>query len=161
MENRIVSLLACLLAVLVAAWFGTGFQGGEWYSALIKPAWNLPFWAFTLAWPAFYLLMALAAWRLWADDGRSSMNLLAGWLLQLALVIGWFWLLFSWHRPGWALAEMTLLVILTALNVMGLQSRSPRAGKLMAVCLVWLGFVWAWNLAIWRLHGGGLESIMG
>ena len=51
-----------VVAVAVAAVFGSQFMPGEWYRALAKPSWNPPNWVFAPVWTVLYVMIAVAGW---------------------------------------------------------------------------------------------------
>ncbi len=161
MDSRIGSLAVFLATVVLAAVLAAGPEAGDWYLYLPKPAWSLPAWGFAIAWPLFYLLMALAAWWLWLAMGAVDWPALAGWVLVLALVVAWFWVLFGQHRPGWGLAAATLLGGAALFAWMRFRGCSAEAANALTPCLVWLAYLWLWNLAVWRLAGGGWATVFG
>lgn len=67
------------LAGFVAVCFGVAGVGAAvttpniptWYSGLAKPAWNPPSWIFGPVWSTLYLCMAVAAWLVWRQSGRT------------------------------------------------------------------------------------------
>lgn len=166
MESRPTHFAAWLIVVLLAGIVASGFEAGLWYhSALNGPAWGPPRLVSALAWPAFYVLLALSAWtaqeyaRVVATPVK--LNFLLAWATSLALVVAWFWLLLGLHRPGWALAAMTLLVVALGFTAYRFPVRRGPSRLLLLPCMAWLAYVWAWNLAIWRLNGGGLDTLLG
>lgn len=161
MNPRAASLVPILALVLLAAWLGALHPAGEWFLALPRPAWGLSPAGFALAWPLYHLCMALAAWQFWLEAGARERTALALWVACLALLIAWPWLLFGWHRPGWALAVASLLAGILTVTWMRFRATSPAAGLALLPCLAWLAYLWSWNLAVWRLAGGGLATILG
>jgi benzodiazapine receptor len=79
--RRLPSLLVFLVLAFAAAFVASRFLPDAWYVALQKPAFNPPDWVFPPAWSALYVLMAIAAWRVWKRDGLSASIVL--WLVQL------------------------------------------------------------------------------
>jgi benzodiazapine receptor len=154
--TQYISLAFFLLAVVIAAALGAQFEAGAWYQALNKPSLTPPDWAYGPIWAVIYLLMALAAWRVW-NSGRSNRNgALAWWLIILALNVAWSWMMFGLNRPGWV---MGLSIILLGLSIMCARAFSlvARPAGLMLVPLVgWLAFVVFFNYNIWAMNGGGL-----
>ena len=149
------------LAVLVGVCLGVGAVGGiatsssvdTWYSTLNKPVFNPPNWLFAPVWTALYVLMAVAAWRVWCTpDGVARRQALFLFAVQLAFNLAWSFIFFAWRSPGWALVEIAVLSGLVALTLARFWSLDRSAGLLMVPYLVWVLFATALNLAIWRLN---------
>lgn len=104
--------------------------------------------------------MAFAAWQVWERQHQLSRRAVAWWLVQLLLNGAWSWLFFGLHRTGWALAEMAMLLIAIQMTIRLFRRIEPFAASLMMPYLAWVVFAWILNLAIWRMNGGGLASIL-
>ena len=90
----------------LAALVGSQFPVDGWYEQLAKPAWNPPNWIFGPVWTLLYLLMGIAAWRVWRRAGCAGAQLALGvFVLQLVLNAAWSGIFFGAHQIGWALAE--------------------------------------------------------
>jgi len=145
----VVSLAVCF----GAGWVGSRFQPGEWYAQLAKPSWTPPNWLFGPVWSALYVMMALAAWLVWRQDGcRRAAVPLTAFVLQLVLNAAWTWLFFGLHRPALAFAEIVLLWLAIAATLVLFWRRNAIAGVLMAPYLAWVSYAAALNLALWRLN---------
>ena len=81
-----------------------------WYQTLNKPAFNPPDWVFGPVWTTLYILMAVAAWRVWRLGARPGQRLaLMLFLLQLALNLAWSFLFFGQQWIGAAFFEILVL----------------------------------------------------
>lgn len=134
----------------VALWSGQ-FRPGGWYAALDKPPFNPPDWIFAPVWTALYVMMAVAAWRVWRRAGLGACMVL--WGVQLALNGAWSWLFFGLHRTGLALADIVALLAAILLTATCFMRRDRAAGYLMLPYLAWVGFATVLNHALWRLNG--------
>ena len=126
---------------------------GGWYAALAKPSWNPPSWVFGPAWTILYAMMAVAAWRVWLCGGWARQKKALGlFLLQWALNALWTPLFFGLHRPGWALAEILVLLtaILATIRVFWRVDRP--AGLLLLPYAAWVAFATVLNWTIWRMN---------
>ena len=161
MLYRYTSLSVFLLIVIIAAFFGSMFEAGEWYHHIVKkPWWNPPPWIFGPVWAVLYLLIALAAWKVWLTGHYSRTGALMWWLIQLALNTVWSWLFFGLHRPGWAWLELAVLIGAVVLCIRAFHQISKPAANLMIPYLLWLIFAWFLNLAIWTMNGGLFSSVL-
>lgn len=157
--TQYISLAIVLLAVVAASAFGANFEAGVWYQALNKPTWTPPDWVYGPVWAVIYLLMAVAAWRVWVSGKKIRMGALAWWILILALNVAWSWTMFGLNRPGWALAVSFILLGLAVMCSRAFFLLSRPAGWMMIPLLGWLAFVVILNFRIWALNGGGIGMI--
>lgn len=126
---------------------------GTWYQELAKPAFNPPDWIFAPVWTTLYLLMAIAAWRVWRQAGwRDGRAALAAFGVQLALNLGWSATFFGLRMPGSAFVVVLLLLAAIAATMRLFWTEDRLAGLLLAPLLVWVGFATLLNAAIWRLN---------
>jgi tryptophan-rich sensory protein len=125
----------------------------SWYPALVKPSFNPPNWIFGPVWSVLYLLMALAAWRVWRTagwrQGRVPLFLYFG---QLALNLLWSALFFGLRQPAWALADCLLLLGLIIVTGLQFWRRDPLAGLLFLPYGIWVAFAALLNGAIVTLN---------
>jgi tryptophan-rich sensory protein len=125
-----------------------------WYSGLSKPTFNPPNWVFAPVWTTFYVLMALAMWRILrlqhARRGRSMA--LIFFFVQLTLNTAWSWMSFGANSPVLGLINIVpqLLVILATISLF------HRLDRIAAWCLVPLAarvaFASVLNVSIWWLN---------
>lgn len=159
--HRYLSLAFFLLAVLAASAAGGSFEAGAWYQALNKPAWTPPDWVFGPVWAVVYVLMAVAAWRVWLGRHRMRIGALLWWLLVLVLNVAWSWLMFGLNRPGWAfmLCVAILGVAILCCRAFFLLSRS--AGAMLLPLVLWAGFACLLSYSVWTINRGGFAQIFG
>jgi tryptophan-rich sensory protein len=148
--RRLPSLVVFLVLTLVAAFVGSRFLPDAWYVALQKPAFNPPDWVFPPAWSVLYVLMAVAAWRVWKRDGLSAAIVL--WLVQLLFNAAWMWLFFGLHRPDVALADILILLVLIVALTFVFWRRDRWAGGLLMPYVAWVAFAAVLNHALWQLN---------
>jgi benzodiazapine receptor len=158
-RNRLVDLIA--LAFFVALCLGIGALGAAvvatsvdtWYADLAKPPFTPPDRVFGPIWTALYLLMAIAAWRVWRaadrDTRRGPLTLFA---LQLALTLGWTVVFFGLEKIGAALATIIVLDVGVVVTTLAFRPIDRWAGLLMVPYLAWVAFATVLNIAIWRLN---------
>ena len=156
MERR--SHLGLAVSILLA--FGVAAVGrlvtdpnvNTWYAELAKPSWTPPSGVFGPVWTALYLMMAIAAWRIWMlGTGPARKRALTLYGLQLAVNGLWSPVFFGWHLLGWALVVIVVLVVLVALTTVQFFRIDRPAGWLLVPYLLWVTFATALNYGIWRL----------
>jgi len=149
-------LLGWVWLALAAGLTGARFQPGAWYEDLAKPVWTPPDILFPLVWTTLYVLMGVAAFRVWWRHGFGNARLaLALFLLQLALNAGWSWLFFGRHAIGAALVEIGVLWAVIAATILAFRPRDRLAMRLLLPYLAWVSFAAVLNFAIWRLNDAG------
>jgi translocator protein len=119
-----------------------------WYAGLSKPPFSPPDWLFAPVWSALYILMAVAAWRIWRITGLQSRPM-GLWFLQLLLNFLWPWFFFEEGAIGVALLEL-LLLWGGVLGLIYLFYRiDRRSGWLLVPYFAWVSFAAALNFGIW------------
>ena len=158
-RNHLVDLV--VLAFLVALCLVIGALGAAvvatsidtWYADLAKPSFTPPDRLFGPVWTVLYVLMAIAAWRVWRsadrDTRRGPLTLFA---LQLALTLGWTVVFFGLQKIGAAVATIVVLDVGVVVTTLAFRSIDRWAGLLMVPYLAWSVFATVLNIAIWRLN---------
>jgi translocator protein len=148
--RRWPSLIVFLLLTFAAAAVASRFLPDAWYVALNKPAFNPPDWVFPPAWTVLYVLMSIAAWRVWTRDGASAPIVL--WVVQLFFNAAWMWLFFGLHRPVLALIDILMLLALIVVLTFAFWRRDRWAGALLVPYVAWVAFAAVLNHALWQLN---------
>lgn len=154
-----IGLAGWLLLTFAAAALGglASASAGDFYGALVRPAWAPPGWLFGPVWSVLYLLMGVAAWRVWRERGMAAARAALGvYVLQLAANALWTWLFFVWRQGALAFAEILVLWVLIVATI-GLFRRIDRvAAALLWPYLAWVSFASALTFASWQLNPGVL-----
>lgn len=149
------------LVLLVGLCLGVGGLGGAvtaesvttWYTTLTKPSFNPPNWIFGPVWTALYVLMGVAAWRVWrAADRDTARGPLAVFALQLAVNLGWSVAFFGLRNPGLAVVVILLLDLLVLATALMFRRIDRLAAWLLVPYLAWISFATLLNVTIWRLN---------
>lgn len=146
--------LACsLLAVAGVAAVGrlwTDTDDGSWYGELDKPAWTPPGATFGIVWTVLYLLMALAAWHVFrAGPARADVRTaLVLYGIQLVLNLGWTAVFFAAERPGWAVAEILVLLAALVATIAAFRRVSTVAAVMLVPYLAWVAYATALTVGI-------------
>ena len=97
--------------------------------------------------------MAVAAWRVWLCGGWARQKKALGlFLLQWTLNALWSPLFFGLHRPGWALAEILLLLLAILATIRTFWRVDRSAALLLLPYSAWVAFASVLNGAIWRMN---------
>lgn len=149
--NPAFALVLFVAVTLFAGWFGSLFSPGDWYANLHKPPLTPPNAVFGPVWGILYLAIAVAAWRVWraAADSRRALSL---WSLQLFLNALWSLLFFGWQRPGIALIDIVLLLVVVMTTTVAFHRIDRWAGALFVPYLAWVAFASYLNAGIWFLN---------
>ena len=158
-RSRIVEAVG--LVLFLALCLGIGALGAAvtassvttWYAELNKPPFNPPNEVFGPVWTVLYVMMAIAAWRVWrATDRETARGPLAMFALQLALNLGWTVAFFGLERTGSAVAVIVALELTIITTAFAFRPIDRLAAVLMVPYALWVAFAGVLNIAIWRLN---------
>ena len=107
-----------------------------WYAELMHPVLTPPSWILPWLWTALYILMAVAAFRVWRVTGARSTEI-GAYATQLALNFLWSGLLFGRHRISVAFAESLVLDLAVLATAILFFRRDRLAGLLILPTLAW------------------------
>ena len=144
--NEWVSLVPFLGAVGVIGLSGAIFRPGDWYKALDKPNWTPPSWLFRPAWTVLYVMIAVAGWIVWQNEGFGLV--LAVWLANLAFNAAWSWLMFGKRRIDLALIDAVAMLATILIFIAAAWPNSPTAALLFAPYLLWVTFATALTFSL-------------
>jgi benzodiazapine receptor len=148
-----IGLVGWLAVVFAAAAIGAAasIDASAFYAQLARPAWAPPASVFGPVWSVLYLLMAIAAWLAWREQGaRHRGAALMLFVAQLCANALWSWLFFAWRDGALAFAEVLVLLALIAATIAGFWRIRRLAGVLMLPYLAWVGFASALTWSVWR-----------
>lgn len=153
MLESLIVLLVSVVLVGVTASTGARFRPDGWYRELRKPSWTPPDIAFPIAWGILYLLMAVAAWRIYmADDSAWRTASLAVYALQLLVNAAWSWLFFGRKKIVAALVDIVGLLVLITIAIALFFQVSTLAGGLMVPYWLWVALALTLNTSILQLN---------
>ena len=148
------ALLAFVALTLVVGAAGSIFTQpniATWYAGLRQPTFAPPNWVFAPVWTTLYVMMAVAAWRVWRITGTRSFPM-AAWGVQLALNFAWSALFFGLHQIGLALLEIALMWLAILVTTLQFARHDRLAALLLLPYLGWVSFAAALNHAFWTLN---------
>lgn len=145
-----IALVGWIALSLGAGLFGSQFMPGAWYAALDRPPWTPPNWLFGPVWTTLYVLMGIAAWRVWLRRDTSSVRgALAMFLVQLVLNALWSWIFFGLHMTGVAAIEIAVMLVAIIITTILFWRIDRIAGLLLTPYIVWVSYATALNISIW------------
>jgi tryptophan-rich sensory protein len=104
-------------------------------------------------WTTLYLLMAIAAWLVWKQQGwLRARNALTLYVVQLAANALWTWIFFVWNVGALAFVEILVLWVLIVCTLVSFWRIRPLAGLLLIPYLAWVSFASAVSFAVWKLN---------
>jgi translocator protein len=150
--NSYLALGLFVALTSIAAVSGGMYGPGSWYVTLNKPWWTPPGWAFPVVWTTLYIMIAIAGWKAWQDQG---VGLLVGlWIVQLVLNAAWSWIMFGQKQIGWALVDAGGMWITIAAFIMAAWGVSHTAALLFIPYLIWVSIAVLLNWSILQLNPG-------
>jgi len=151
-ERRpLLAFLLVTLAVGAGASVFTEPAIPAWYAHLAFPGTTPPAWIFPPVWTGLYIVMAVAAWRVWRKTGLNSTPIIL-YAVQLVLNFVWCGLFFALHWMGWALAEILLLDLAILVTAILFFRRDRLAGLLFLPYLGWNLFATFLTYGFWHLN---------
>lgn len=144
------------LIVSVAISLGAGVLGsflapdiGMMYATMQKAPLAPPAWVFPVVWTILYVLMGIAAYRIWlTPEGEGRREALFYYVLQLIVNILWPFLFFRLGLYMVAFFWLLLLWYLVFVTWQKFKLLDRRAGLLLVPYLIWLTFAAYLNLAV-------------
>lgn len=147
--------LFILLCLLVSALGGaiTSNSVDTWYQEINKPSFNPPDWVFAPIWIALYMLMGIAAWRIWRKSRPKLITTsLTVFYAQLVLNLIWSYLFFGMQRIDLALFEIVILLIVIIANTILFWRLDRQAGICFLPYIAWVTYAMILNASIWILN---------
>lgn len=152
-------IFTLLISVLIAQ--GAGFLGSlytmpkidGWYMTLTKPELNPPSWIFGPVWTTLYLLMGIAAWRIWEKRKQKKViPALSVYGIHLVFNAWWSIIFFGFQNVEYAFYWIIVLFA-SILFTMYLFFKIDRlAAYLFVPYIAWVSFASYLNYSIWQLN---------
>jgi benzodiazapine receptor len=153
--TKILIFVATCLAVGYLSGTVTRSSVTTWFPTLIKPSFNPPAWVFAPVWSFLYIIMGVAAGRVWShiDFKREEVrNALIFFIIQLTLNAAWSLVFFGLKNPLLALIEIVLLWLMIYETYIKFAKIDKIAGYLFIPYLLWVSFATVLNASIWWLN---------
>lgn len=148
-----------MLVVFVGLCLAVGALGGwvtagsvkTWYTTINKPSFTPPNWVFGPVWTGLYVLMGIAAWRVWCKARPDQLRVpLALFAVQLALNLAWSVVFFGAHRIGGAVVVIVGLEAAILATMVAFRRMDGLAALLLVPYALWVAFAAVLNVAVWK-----------
>ena len=152
-----LGLLAWILVAFIPSATAAFLGPGEWYDALNRPAWTPPSWVFGPVWTTLYLMMGIAAWRIWVRHGfgdRSARRALVFYLVHLFFNAAWTWLFFGMQLLTAAAIEIVILWIMIVALVAMFWKLDRLAGAMLLPYLLWVTYAATLSIGFAVMNAG-------
>ncbi|OEH85366.1 TspO protein [Desulfuribacillus stibiiarsenatis] len=158
------SIFALIISIAIAQGIGLlstllTRNSFEIYQTLTKPWFAPPQWVFGPVWTILFVLMGLAAYRVWmsgyyhpfgfTDQMRRALTLYG---IQFVFNFLWSILFFRFQWYGIALIDLLILLALIIITAREFYKIDRLAGLLMIPYIVWVSFAGILNYYIWILN---------
>ena len=142
-RKDLLALIGFYLPCLVVQGVGgaiTATSVSNWYQDIAKSTLTPPGYWFGIVWTILYILMAIAAWRVWRVERtvRSEAQLL--WIGQLVTGLLWTTTFFGMKQMHEGLAIIACLWLLIACTLRRFYKIDRLAGRLLVPLLLWVSF---------------------
>ena len=155
-SRDLLALFAFIILCLAVSGIGgviTSTSVDTWYQALEKPPFNPPDWVFAPVWTALYILMGIAASRVWQLRSlKATRAAFAVFGFQLCLNLTWSFLFFGLQRIDLALLEIIILLCAIAINTIMFWRIERLAGLLLVPYSAWVTYATILNASLWLLN---------
>jgi len=133
---------------------GVSHDAAGWYALLAKPSWAPPRDWFGPIWTMLlYMAIGTAGWLIWGERyHRGRGTALAAFGIQLVLAALWAPVLFGTKNIGAGLFLIVALWLAIVWTIRESAVVKPAAAWALVPHLVWVSFMAALTLSIWRLN---------
>jgi tryptophan-rich sensory protein len=149
MKNKYLSLVILLLITFIAPMIGsyaTATFKEPWYSEIILPSFNPPSWVFAPVWTALYILMSVAAWRIWIKfNDHKILNI---YFYHLLFNATWSVVFFGFHQIELALINLIIILVFIIVLMKIFFNKDRLSFFIMTPYLLWSSYALLLNTAI-------------
>lgn len=149
----LISLFIPLAVGGLSAWLTSDSM--EVYKNQYQPPLAPPGWLFPIVWTVLFLLMGVASYLVWQQDGAGRDSALLWYGIQLVCNFFWTLIFFNMQQYGLAFFWLAGLWVLILVTVVCFFREVPAAGWLMIPYLLWVTFAGYLNMGVWLLNRQG------
>ena len=150
-------------ATVLMTCIGVGYFSGmvtkdsvtTWYPTLVKPFFNPPNWIFMPVWSVLYIMMGIAAGRIWnrlETDEENVKIAFKFFVIQLALNALWSYLFFGFHNTFLAMIEIVILWLMIYETIIKFRKVDKIASQMLIPYIAWVSFAAILNASVWWLN---------
>ena len=148
-KNKYLSLFLILIITFIASGIG-GFVTASfkepWYSEIVLPSFNPPSWVFAPVWTALYILMSIAAWRIWIKfNDHKILNI---YFYHLLFNGTWSIVFFGFHQIQLALINIIIILIFIVILMKIYLNKDKLSFFIMVPYFLWTLYASVLNTAI-------------
>ncbi len=149
----VIAVSICLLAGSIGA-FATQSSVNTWFTTLNKPFFNPPNWVFGPVWTTLYILMGIAAGRVWSNGFHHKWvkTAMYHFIFQLLLNTLWSLVFFGMQEIFGALLVIITLLILLLFTYKWFKVVDSLSAYLLIPYILWVSFALALNFSFWKLN---------
>lgn len=143
-------VIICLLIAFLSGWV-TQSHIDPWFNNLQKPSFNPPAWLFGPVWTILYIMIGISGGIAWKQRQTHK----AVWYLfvfQLIFNFAWSFIFFGAQQIGWALVDMTILLISVIVLIVAAWRQQRLISYLLIPYGLWLAFAFVLNSCLWYLN---------
>lgn len=150
---------ALIISIIIAEGIGYlsaafSMTSPSYYKELARPSFAPPAWIFGPVWIILYLLMAIAAYRVWMyrNTKKGVYRALFYYFLQLLLNFLWSIIFFRYRLIAIAFFEIIILLIFIIITTVKFFKIDKISGLLMIPYILWVSFASILNYSLWILN---------
>ncbi|WP_160673437.1 TspO/MBR family protein [Clostridium sp. C8-1-8] len=150
--DLLISILVALGGGIVIGFITSASE--KQYLNLAKPIFSPPSWLFPIVWTILYLLMAIAAYRVYElkQQGININNALLFYSIQLILNFLWPLIFFKLRLYGLAFIELVILFIFIIITFIKFIKVDKISSILLVPYMLWVAYAGALNFFIWMMN---------
>ena len=149
LKNKFISFILFFIITYSASFIGgmaTISFKEPWYSELVKSNYNPPDWIFAPVWTTLYVLMSIAAWRIWIKFyDKKILNI---YFIHLFFNLIWSIIFFGFHLIGLALLDLTIILIFIVILMKLYLTKDKISFYLMTPYFLWSSYALILNFTI-------------
>ena len=122
------------------------------YSEINRPPLSPPSWLFPVVWTVLFVLMGIAAAKIWCSNGKEIDSALIFYGFQLVFNFIWPIIFFNFRAFEFAFFWLIALIVLVGISMIKFYRIDKTAGWLMLPYFAWICFAGYLNYAIWQIN---------